>query len=52
LDLNGVACARPSTCVAVGDHDMAVTGTLLRTIMGDGLLVLTADELRTIAERP
>jgi hypothetical protein len=34
LDVNGVACPRPSTCVAVGDHDMAVTGTLLRTIYG------------------
>ena len=34
LDLNGVACPRPSTCLAVGDHDMALTGMLLRTMHG------------------
>jgi hypothetical protein len=31
-ELRAVACPRPSTCVAVGDHGVAVTGTLLRTM--------------------
>jgi DNA polymerase I-like protein with 3'-5' exonuclease and polymerase domains len=34
LNVNGVACPRPSTCVAVSAHDRAVTGTLRRTIHG------------------